>query len=174
MLRHSSLYFNLTGRLAPNLASWVKSTVKFQTSDNDNLGRRCFCKVLHFWLHFIFKMWCHYAVHVGPETHDLPILVSKVWDYKDAPLSTPSCATSFLLSFLSRIKCYRHVSLDQDGTGHKAGASHSWTRNQCHAVQQILPPSAHYLLRVHNQGECAVTPWQAKTEQVKCYLLGKT
>lgn len=123
---------------------------------NSRFGMRCFCKIFHSLLHFTFKTQCHYAGEVG--------LGPMVFLFQSPKRGIQGCTINhsqqcdiLLLSFLSRIERYRHVSVDQDGTGHKTGSSHSWTRNQCHAVQQILPSSAHYLFRVCNQGECART-----------------
>lgn len=90
------------------------------------------------------------------QDHGLSVSISKVRITRMR--HQPSFVTYFLLSSLSRIECYRYVSFDQDDTGHKAGSSHSRTRNQCHALQQILPPGAHYLLRVYNQGKHVMTP----------------
>lgn len=129
------------------------------------LGMQCFCKKISFFTSFLR---CNVTMKLSwPRTHGPPVSVSRGWNFGDASSDTPIFVTALLSFLLFRIWCNRHVSFDQDDTGHKAGSSHSWTRSQRHALQQVLPPSAHGLLRVCNQGESWWLPRQKRAEQVK-------
>lgn len=96
------------------------------------LGMQCFCKSKKSL--FTSFLICDIMQLGWPGTHGPPVPISRVWDYRVAPSDPPILVTALLSLFLLRIQCNRHVSFDQDDTGHQAGSSHSRTRSQCHAL----------------------------------------